>query len=177
MLLAMSSKPNVWQSRIVGHSRVDPESLVANPHNFRKHPLEQRDALSAAISEVGFVRSVTVNKTTGNLVDGHERVWQALKSEQPLIDVEYVELSEDEERKVLATLDHIGEMATTDSTLLDNLLADIEASSQGFEALIASLADSTLGSEQSGELSDFSPYEGEQADAPVTTCPACGAEF
>ena len=73
MLLAMSSKPNVWQSRIVGHSRVDPESLVANPHNFRKHPLEQRDALSAAISEVGFVRSVTVNKTTGNLVDGARR--------------------------------------------------------------------------------------------------------
>ena len=66
MLLAMSSKPNVWRSRIVGHDQVDPESLVANPHNFRKHPLEQRDALSAAISEVGFVRSVTVNKTTGS---------------------------------------------------------------------------------------------------------------
>src|SRR3990172_7824098 len=88
---------HAWSSKIVGHDRVAPDQLLANPLNFRRHPQAQRDALRDAIAEVGFIRSVTVNKTTGHLLDGHERVWQALQSEQPFIDVEYVELSAEDE--------------------------------------------------------------------------------
>ena len=72
---------SVWKTKIVGHDRVAPDQLLAQPLNFRTHPQAQRDALAAAIDEVGFIRSVTVNKTTGHLLDGHERVWQALTSE------------------------------------------------------------------------------------------------
>ena len=89
----------IWASKIVGHDRVDPNSLVANPYNHRKHPQKQRDALAAAIREVGFIRSVTVNKRTGNVIDGHERLVQAIESGQPEIDVEYVDLSEEDKRK------------------------------------------------------------------------------
>ena len=174
MLLAMSSNPNVWQSRIVGHDRVDPNSLVANPNNFRKHPIEQRDALGAAISEVGFVRSVTVNKTTGNLVDGHERVWQALKSEQPLIDVEYVELTEDEERKVLATLDHIGSLAIVDDELLRQLLVGVESAEGDFSKILVEMAADL-------ELIDpDAPLEFPSFSEDIDTehqCPKCGYEW
>ena len=174
MLVVMGSNPNVWRSRIVGHDRVDPTSLVANPHNFRTHPIQQRDALGAAIAEVGFVRSVMVNKTTGNLVDGHERVWQALHTEQHEIDVEYVELTEEEERKVIASLDHIGSMAVVDDTLLNGLLSDMETDSVGFQRLIDEMG---VEVENGDTPADFTPYEGGQEDPKTSKCPQCGCEF
>ena len=99
----------IWRSRIVGHGRVDPEELTGNPRNHRTHPQRQRDVVRDSIEEFGFVKSVLVNKTTGFIVDGHERVWQALNAKENdpsvLVDVEYVELSESEEAAVLAVLD------------------------------------------------------------------------
>lgn len=130
-----------WLSRIVGHDRVAPDQLVANPLNFRTHPMVQREALRDSIQEVGFIRSVTVNRRTGNLVDGHERVWQALTSEQSWIDVEYVDLSEDEERKALAYLDPIGELAETDAGKLDELLREVETGSEALSQMLSDLAE------------------------------------
>lgn len=132
---------NLWTSRIVGHDRVDPATLIPHPHNPRTHPPEQREALTAAIEEVGFIRSVTVNRVTGHLIDGHERVWQAVHSGQPTIDVEYVELSEEAERKALATLDRIGELAEIDPVRLDELLRQLETGSAALQAMLAEFAD------------------------------------
>lgn len=131
--------PGQWDSRIVGHDRVAPDQLLANPLNFRTHPMAQREALKDAITEIGFIRSVTVNKRTGNIVDGHERVWQALTSEQPWIDVEYIDLSEKEEKKALASMDPISEMATIDNGKLDELLRDIETGSEALSELFSDM--------------------------------------
>lgn len=130
----------VWNSKIVGHDRVAPDQLLAHPMNWRTHPQSQRDALRAAIEEVGYIRSVTVNKRTGNLVDGHERVWQALTSEQPFIDVEYVDLSPEEELKALATMDPISELATVDREKLEALLRDVQTGSAELAGLMSDLA-------------------------------------
>lgn len=111
--------------------------------------MAQREALKAVIQEIGFIRSVTVNRRTGNLIDGHERVWQALTSEQPLIDVEYVDLSEEDERKALATLDPISEMAVTDPAKLDELLRDVQTGSAALQEMLAGL--------QSSPPIEFSP--------------------
>ncbi len=132
-----------WASRIVGHDRVAPDQLLANPLNWRKHPPEQRAALKAVIDEVGFIRSVTVNKRTGNLIDGHERVWQALTTDQPLIDIEYVDLSEEEEKKALATMDPIGEMSKVDHEKFEELLAEVEPMAEGLSEIIAGLRSKT----------------------------------
>jgi hypothetical protein len=133
--------PGQWDSRIVGHGRVAPDQLVANPNNFRTHPQAQRDALRDAISEIGFLKSVTVNKRSGNLIDGHERVWQALKTDQPWIDVEYVDLSDAEEKLALATLDPIAAMARMDKEALDLLLQDVATGSEALQAMLAELAE------------------------------------
>lgn len=155
--------PHAWQSKIVGHDRVAPDQLIANPLNFRKHPQAQRDALRDAIAEVGFIRSVTVNKRTGNLIDGHERVWQALTSEQPLIDVEYVDLSEEDEKKALATMDPISEMAQVDGAALDLLLRDVQTGSEALQTMLAELAaDANLYEGGSGEV-----VEDEVPEAPA----------
>ena len=169
------STPGQWASRIVGHDRVDPSTLVANPLNFRIHPNAQREALAAALTEVGFVRSVTVNRTTGNLVDGHERVWQALKTEQAEIDVEYVELTQEEEHKVLATLDHIGGMAVIDDQLLGLLLSDVEAQDADFQKMLDGMAEDLDIPADPDAPMDFPAYdEGIETEH---TCPKCGYEW
>ena len=115
-----------WANRIVSHSEEVPDKLIANDSNWRSHTSLQREALASVLNEVGLVQSVVVNTTTGRLVDGHLRVELAKAQGQPTIPVVYVELSEDEERIILATLDPIGAMATADREKLSDLLQGID---------------------------------------------------
>ena len=77
------------------------------------------------------MQSVVVNTTTGRLVDGHLQVELSKAQGQPTIPVVYVELTEDEERVVLATLDPIGAMATADRERLSELLQGIDSPGLG----------------------------------------------
>ena len=124
----MSSSASLvpWANRIVDHGEESPESLLPNPANWRLHGAGQRGALADVLSEVGLVQSVIVNRTSGHLVDGHLRVELARAAGQPTIPVVYVELSEDEERVILASLDPIGAMADADRERLGDLLSHIE---------------------------------------------------
>jgi DNA modification methylase len=116
----------LWQNRIVEHGEVPPEELTAHPDNWRVHGAVQTAALASVLGEVGLVQGVIVNKTTGHLLDGHLRVELAKAEGQPTVPVVFVELSEEEERVVLASLDPIAAMATADRTKLSELLAGIE---------------------------------------------------
>lgn len=129
-----------WTSRIVGHDRVAPAELTANPLNHRTHPPRQRKVIEGSIEEIGFVRSVTVNRVTGHLVDGHERVRQAIETGQMWIDVEYVELTAEEERKALAILDRSSELAEIDSGALERLLGQTTLSDDALRELAAEMA-------------------------------------
>jgi hypothetical protein len=159
--------PAAWRSRIVGREQVDPRKLEPHPLNHRTHPDEQRAALRAAIREVGFVRSVTVNRTTGRVLDGHLRLELALEDAEPLIDVEYVELTEDEERLVLASLDRITAAAGIDTAKLDALLREVQVSEPDLQKLLADMAgDAGLyGDELTGDAgNDGEPAEAELLD-------------
>lgn len=107
------------RSRIVGEGEEAPDQLLANPLNWRTHPKHQADALEDLLKQVGWVRRVIVNRRTGHIVDGHLRVQVGLRRNEPSIPVIYVDLSEDEERLVLAVLDPIGGLAGVDQDLLD----------------------------------------------------------
>jgi len=173
-----SADPSVWRSRIVGHGSVDPESLTGNPKNHRRHPEAQRQVVRDSISELGFVKSVLVNKTTGYIIDGHERVWQALdaKAKDPnvTIDVEYVELSDAEEAKALAILDAATGMATIDSAALDLLLADLQTDSVAIDQMLKDLLATVV-------VPDFDPVgieeQGQLDEKAKVKCPECGHEF
>ena len=119
------NEPSKWQSKIVGHGKVAASQLLANPFNHRRHPEKQRQVVAASIEELGFIKSVIVNQLTGHIVDGHERVMQALGvGEETLVDVEYVELSPEDEKKALLLLDSSSELATVDASDLDALVSD-----------------------------------------------------
>jgi DNA modification methylase len=129
-----------WANRIVGHGEEPPGGLIANPANWRTHPAEQQRALAGALSEVGWVAQVIVNKHTGHLVDGHLRVELALARGEPSVPVTYVDLSPQEERLVLASLDPLAAMAGADAAKLEELLADLAPSDEAFRAMLADLA-------------------------------------
>ena len=129
-----------WQNRIVGSGEEAPDQLMANPKNWRIHPITQQDAVEAALDQVGWVQNVIVNKTTGNLVDGHLRVGLAISREETTIPVTYVELSEQEEALVLATLDPLAGLAVTDQDKLAQLLDEATAEGEGLQNLMTDLA-------------------------------------
>lgn len=131
-----------WRSRIVGTGEEPPDQLVANPANWRTHPPAQRDALRGSLSEVGWVQQVMVNRTTGNVVDGHARIEEALSRGEPTVPVLYVELSSDEERLVLATLDPIGAMAEQASDRLEALVAELKVEDAALDAMLAAATSS-----------------------------------
>ena len=119
-------------NRIVGHGEMTPEQLQANPRNPRIHGAQQKAAMSAMLTDVGWVATVIVNRTTGLIIDGHMRV--GLTPPGEAIPVSFVELTEAEESEVLALMDPIGNMASfdpdaikllTDGLSLGDALADM----------------------------------------------------
>jgi len=129
-----------FRNRIVGHGSKPASQFQANPLNWRKHPQRQRDAVRASLDELGWVDVVIENVRTGNLVDGHERVWQALENDD---DVPYiqVDLSEPEEKLALAILDPLTNLATTDAEVLNALLGETHPDSEVLAQLLAEVAD------------------------------------
>ncbi len=134
---------SAWRNRIVGVGDVAPEGLAANPANWRVHPKHQRAALAGSLDTVGWVRHVLVNRETGYVIDGHARVALALARKETRVPVLYVDLTLDEERLILATLDPIGALAATDGASLAALLAQVSVADVGLQALLDELAAST----------------------------------
>lgn len=126
------TKPEQWRDRIVGHGSVAPSELVANPANWRGHPANQRAALSQVLGEVGWVQNVIVNQRTGRLIDGHLRLELAIERAEEAMPVVYVDLSEDEERRMLLTLDPLAGMAEANAEALAALL---EGQADGNDAI------------------------------------------
>lgn len=148
-----------WNNRIVGSGTESPEQLLANPRNWRVHNDLQREAIKGVLEEVGWVQNVIVNQRTGYIVDGHLRVSVALQKGELSVPVVYVDLTEEEEALILATLDPIGGMATTDQEMLNGLLAEVETSHPGLQALLDSLAGEA--EEEPGEESEETGLTGD----------------
>jgi DNA modification methylase len=130
-----------WANRIVDGTihLVPPDQLLANPLNARRHPGAQRDTLREALDQLGWIALIMVNIRTGHLIDGHARVEEALSKGAPHVPVYYVDLSEEEERIALATLDPISAMATYDPAILDDLLADLNLGDGPLAKMLAEL--------------------------------------
>jgi len=128
----------MYNNRIVGHGEEAPDQLLANPYNFRIHGKSQQIALHSVLTDVGVVQSVIVNRISGHIIDGHLRVALALCNDQPTVPVTYVELSESEEKTILATFDPISAMAGIDEEKLAELLQEVEVT-DGIESVIDDL--------------------------------------
>ena len=160
-----------WRNRIVGEGEEQPDQLLANPFNWRIHPLAQQRALDGILQEVGWVQRVIVNRRTQHVVDGHARIALAISRGEKSIPVIYVDISEQEELLVLAALDPIAALAATDQAKLDEILRDVSTDNEGLSELLAELSKA-----QSFQPApeDEQPHQTAKAK---TVCPACGHEF
>ena len=171
-----ANKSSQWKNRIIGEGVEHPEHLLANPKNWRIHPKSQQDALTGMLSEVGWVQRVIVNKRTGFVVDGHMRVEVAISAGEAEVPVLYVDLSEEEEAKVLATFDPISGMAAMDEEKFRELLSEVEFASKEARAAVERVA-----TDAGITPPDFQPVSADEQGrldqkAPVT-CPKCGEVF
>lgn len=158
------TKPNPFLNRIIGYGTKPADQFEANPLNYRVHPQKQREAVQASLRELGWIGVVVENRQSGRLIDGHERVWQALKNNE---DVPYIEvdLSEDEEKLALAIFDPITYMATTDAEILSNLLAEVNTGEAALQELLAEMA-------VEAGLVEATGANDEKSD--TCECPNCG---
>jgi hypothetical protein len=140
-----TSKPallkNPFVNRVVGSGEESPEQLLANPANFRIHPDFQQQSLAGSIDSIGYIDPVLVNKRTGMVIDGHLRVTLALRSGVKMIPVTYVDLSEDEEKLALLSLDPIAALAATDRDKLDDLLRQVNSDDERVQQMLAEIAE------------------------------------
>lgn len=137
------AEATAWASRIVGSAQIDPKTLLdkANPLNFRKHPKAQQEVLSGLLNEVGWLTRIIVNRRNDKLIDGHARVQVAAAENQPWVPVEYVDLSDAEERLVLSLFDATTEMAEVDVEELRTLLGVTNSGHESLQNMLSLMAD------------------------------------
>jgi hypothetical protein len=136
----MKNGTGKFKIRIVGFSKKAAAKFRFHPLNWRRHGDDQREALRMMLGDVGWVQGVIENQRTGNLIDGHARIEEALRDD-PAQPVPYikVDLSEAEEKAVLATLDPIGAMAEVDPAAVDLLFQQTIADMPALEQLLTML--------------------------------------
>lgn len=145
------------RSRIVGHADVPTDAIHAHKMNFRKHGAAQVAALSGSLNDLGWVKSILVSKRTGTIIDGHARWEEAVRRKLSTVPVEYVDLSPEEERKALALLDPITEMATRDDALFAELLKSIDSEDKDVSATLEKM-------KASAELKDAADFSGDHVE-------------
>lgn len=117
----------MFKNRIVGHGHEPPDQLLANPRNFRIHPEIQQDALEVVMETVGWIQEVIKNNRTGHVVDGHLRIMLALRRDEETVPVTYIDVSEEEEKLILLTLDPLSALAGSDAEKLPELREEVIA--------------------------------------------------
>jgi hypothetical protein len=139
---AMMKSKN-WENRITEYGEESPEQLLANPLNWRVHPKAQQISITGVLDDIGFIAPIIVNKTTGHMIDGHMRVSLALRNNVSKVPVVYVELTEQEEREALLTLDPITNMAVADMQNLEALISDLDDVNDAVKLLIGDIFDAS----------------------------------
>ena len=128
------------RDRIVELVRVPASELVPNPKNWRTHPTAQADALKGVLAEVGIADAVIARRLEDGqlmLLDGHLRT-ETLGDQ--LVPVLVLDVDEVEGDKILATLDPLAALAGSNRVKLDEILREIDTSSEAVSEMLADLA-------------------------------------
>lgn len=121
-------------NRIIRFGTQRADQFLANPANPRVHPQFQRDVMREALNTLGWLAPVIVNQD-GYLIDGHERVMQALVNNDEVPFVE-VNLDDEEAALALATFDPVGDLARYDAAALQKLLGEVSNAGDQTQAML-----------------------------------------
>jgi hypothetical protein len=143
------------RNRIKAHRRVRAGDLVPHEWNFRVHPELQRAALQAIYQEVGFARSLLAYEMPDGrlkLIDGHLR--RDLDPELE-VDVEILDVTEDEARTLLLSIDPLAALAETQTQLHQRLLELTPTDSAALEAAWQAAAEACLKADNNATSAGF----------------------
>lgn len=130
-----------WENRIV---RFDPAAAVSQlvPHelNFRVHNGFQTRAMKGVLEHVGMVAPVKVSVRTGKLLNGHLRVKILQELGVQTVPASYVDVTEAEEARILATLDTLARFARANIGATEALLNRISPTNTDVAALLIHIA-------------------------------------
>jgi len=99
----------------------------------------------------------------------------AMREGQSAIPVTWVELSEDEELLILASIDPLAAMATADAGALDALLSSVQSGEAAVQQMLAELA-AASGVIPPIEAPEEFPEYGEDIETEYC-CPKCGYQW
>jgi hypothetical protein len=128
------------RNRIKDHRRIRAGDLVPHELNWRTHPKRQQETLAALYAEVGFARSLLAYELPDGrlkLIDGHLR--RDLDPDM-LVDVEVLDVSDEEARKLLLSIDSLAGLAETDAAVTAQLAAQCRADAPVLNDLWQALA-------------------------------------
>lgn len=165
------------KNRIVEYGERPASSFLANPNNPRKHPEGQRRAVRGSLESVGWCGVVLESKNSGFLLDGHERIFAALsEGDETPVPFISVDVTPEEEKLILATLDRTGELATYDNLVLSELINDIDIDSLNpmVQEIISDMVDEF---KLELDMPELGTEEGPEIETKKTVCPNCGWEF
>jgi hypothetical protein len=140
------------RNRIKAHRRVRAGDLVPHERNFRLHPEQQRAALRALYAQIGFARSLLAYELPDGrlkLLDGHLR--RDLDPDME-VDVEVLDVTEEEARTLLLSLDPLAALAQTQHELHQRLLELTPPPADELQALWQATAEATLTTPDSGAV-------------------------
>ena len=132
-----------WQSKVVRHADVAPADLLAHPDNVTIHTVEQQADMERMFKRIGWAASVLVSVNSGRIIDGHMRVAVALNAGATTVPVDYVDLSEEEERKALLYLKRMPSLAGLDRVNLAEVLEQVATLDVDIEAMASAFARSS----------------------------------
>jgi len=127
------------KDRITELRRVKAADLRPNPKNWRTLPKQQADALQGILSEIGYADALIARELPDGslmLIDGHLRAETTPDAEVPVL---VTDLTEAEADLLLASLDPLAALATTDNEKLDELLADLSPQSEALKEMPAGM--------------------------------------
>jgi hypothetical protein len=129
------------KNRIKEHRTIRAGDLVPHELNPRVHSQEQREALEALLGEIGFARSLLAYELPDGrlkLIDGHLR--QGTLDSDELITVEVLDVTDEEARKLLLSIDPLAQLAEYDHRALDTLRHTVVSDNEVLAAFWSAIA-------------------------------------
>jgi hypothetical protein len=148
--------------------------ILPNPFNWRRHPREQIKAFKDLLDSIGFADVILVyenNPGEYTLIDGHMRTGLLQDEVIPAV---VLDVSPDEAKVLVYSLDPIAEMAETNEEKVEEVLATVG------EEVKRSLKDLPKWKKQldsSQVLSSPPPSHPQPRKPRCVTCPFCDEEF
>ncbi|MCC6738232.1 MAG: hypothetical protein IT452_04240 [Planctomycetia bacterium] len=114
------------RDRIRELRRVKASALKPHPENFRVHPKRQRKAMQAVLKEIGYADALLARELPDGtlvMIDGHLRAETTPDQEVPVL---VLDVTEEEARKLLLTIDPLAALAGVNDEVLADLIKSVD---------------------------------------------------